>query len=224
MNKTLIVPVTLTTAVLILAGCDKSSTQEHADNLSTNGASTNLMYTNSMATNDWYTNSLATNISTGGAGAWNDTRNMATNAWQTAKEGGSNAWQETKEISTNVWDKTKEAFGGISSLNEISTNYFAYDYSMKDNFVSEAQTNLIYLDSRISSLSAKMDNNNNPKPDFRQAVQAVKDRRADVGVKYDAVKSATADNWNDIKAAYVKSYLDLTAALETAWNSAKVSQ
>jgi hypothetical protein len=198
--------------VALLVGCNRTASESGPVTPETNGVITNLMSPESAATNDLYTNSTATHLAIAGGGAW-----------QSTKEAGSNVWQETKETSTNLWDKTKAAFLGDDGTNGIATNYFGYNYSMKDSFVAGARSSLDALDSRIASLSSKAGNSVGAMPDFQQAMQLVKDKRAELGNKYEDMKNANAESWDNAKAAYAKSYFDLKASMKAAYDSAKAS-
>jgi hypothetical protein len=152
----------------------------------------------------------------------NSVSETVSNAWQSAKETGTNAWQDTKQTSSNVWQETKNAFGAGISTNDVSTNYFGYDYSQKDNFVNEAQASLNELDQKASGLSNRIASaSDNTKADLQQTFDDIKAKRADLGRKLDDIKNATQDNWNDSKAAFTKSYHDLKAELKAGWDSVK---
>jgi hypothetical protein len=203
-----------------VAGCNKNS-DEYSGSPSTNGTSTNLMYPDSMATNEFSTNAMATNMASSAAGAWQSSKETGSNAWSETKQAGSNAWQSTTEFSTNAWDRTKAALaGGVFADN---TNYLGYTFAQKDTFVSDAQTNIDHLDNRIARLSSTGNAGNSTLPDFAQAMQMVHDKRSELGNKLDDIKNASADNWDNAKAAYAKSYYDLTAALKTASDSSKAN-
>ncbi len=197
MKKTSLIG-TLTLAVIITAGCNKSSTETVGD-----------------------TNSVSTNESAGmtASNGWQNAKEMGSNGWTATKNATSNAWEATKDATTNAWEKTKETLTRESG--EGSTNYFGYDYSMKDSFVSEANTNLYYLDQKASPFSDKVSSaTGDSKADLQQKLQEVNARRADAGRKLDDVKNASLDNWNDAKAAFIKAYYDLKASLKAGRDSA----
>lgn len=164
------------------------------------------------------TNSVTTNASLPASNAWQTTKQDASNAWAATKDAATNAWQSSTEAGSNAWHATRETFG--ASTNEISTNYFAYDFSRKDTFVAEAQTDLNVLDQKTSSLAGKVAGaSDSAKSDLQQKLQDINNRRADLGKKYDDVKNATADNWDDAKAAFVKAYFDFRATLKAGQDS-----
>jgi hypothetical protein len=176
-------------------------------------------------------NKQADQDSSSGTTSSNSILETASNAWQSAKETGTNAldatkatatnaWQDTKETGSNVWQKTKDAFAAGDSTNEVSTNYFGYDYSQKDNFVNEARTSLDDLDQKALSLSNRVATaSDNTKADLQQTLDNINTKRADLGHKLDDIKNATQDNWNDAKTAFAKSYHDLKAELKAGWDS-----
>jgi len=170
---------------------------------------------------DQDTSSTTTNsVSETASNAWQSAKEAGTNAWDTTKTTATNAWQDTKEASSNVWQKTKDAFAAGDSTNEVSTNYFGYDYSQKDNFVNEAQASLDELDQKASNLTNRIATaSDNTKADLQQTLDDIKAKRADLGRKLDDIKNATQDNWNDDKAAFAKSYHDLKAELKAGWDS-----
>jgi hypothetical protein len=196
--KTITWLVTLTAAAGITAGCNRQSDESNS------GAS-------SPATND--TTTTASNT-------WENTKASGSNVWNAVKTGATNAWDGTKETGSNLWAKTKDAFGAGSSTNTISTNYFGYDYSMKDAFVSEAKTSLDDLDQQASSLSNRLASaTDNTRTNLQENLQAINDKRAELGKKYDDIKNATQADWNDAKAAFAKSLYDVQADLKAGWDS-----
>jgi hypothetical protein len=159
-------------------------------------------------------------VSETASNAWQSTQVASTNAWDATKTTATNAWQDTKEASSNVWQKTKDAFTAGDSTNEVSTNYFGYDYSQKDNFVNEARASLNDLDQKASGLTNRIAAaSDKTKADLQQTLDDINVKRADLGRKLDDIKNATQDNWNDAKASFVKSYHDLKAELKAGWDS-----
>jgi hypothetical protein len=164
------------------------------------------------------TNSVATNASLTASNTWQTTKQDASNVWTATKDAATNAWQSTAEAGSNAWHATKETFG--AATNEISTNYFACDYSQKDAFVAGAQTDLNALDQKTSTLAGKIAGaSDSAKADLQQKLQDINNRRADLGKRYDDVKNATAANWDDAKAAFVKAYFDFRATLKAGQDS-----
>ncbi len=152
--------------------------------------------------------------------AWQSAKETGTNALDATKATATNAWQDTKETGSNVWQKTKDAFAAGDSTNEVSTNYFGYDFSQKDNFVTEAQASLDDLDQKASNLTNRIATaSDNTKAELQQTLAGIQAKRAELGRKLDDIKNATQENWNDAKAAFVKSYHDLKAELKAGWDS-----
>ena len=158
-----------------------------------------------------------------GSNAGGETKNVATNAWQATKEAGSNVVEKTGDLTVHVWNQARQALNATAT-NEVSTNYFAYDFSMKDSFVSEAQTNLDYLDGQINVLNDKFKNSTSTNSDLQEAMQMVNEKRSALTDKYNAVKGATPENWNDAKSAYVKTYYDTSATLKATTDELAVKQ
>lgn len=154
--------------------------------------------------------------------AWQNAKQDASNAWNATASGASNAWQTAKETGTNAWQATGKIWQ--AATNEVSTNYFAYNYSQKDAFLTDAQGQMAWLDGRINDFSRRLTTTgNNNKPDLQGQLQDIKTRRADLDTKYQGVQRATSDSWNDAKGAYIKSFLDLRASLKAGEDLLKVS-
>ena len=154
--------------------------------------------------------------------ATNDSSASSTvsNAWQSTKTASSNAWEDTKAASSNAWENTKEFFSSGSSTNGVSTNFFAYNYSQKDEFVADARTDLDKLDQWISHLSDKVASASDAdKAGLQQQLQDLKAKRADLDQKYDKVRDATQDDWDNAKAAFETSFTNVADAIRSAWHS-----
>ena len=155
------------------------------------------------------TNSVNNVVSATATNVWNATKSVATNAWAGTKEAGSNAWQ-----------KAREAFASGIGTNEVSTNYFGYDYSQKGAFVSQARMSLTELDLKASNLSNRIATaSDSTKADLQQTWRDIQSQRAELDRKFDDVKNASQDNWNDAKAAFTKTYHDVKADLKAGWDS-----
>jgi hypothetical protein len=196
--RTINLLATLLPLVLVIAGCNKQSNETN------NG-------TNTVSANN--TSAVASNT-------WQSAKETSSNAWDAAKGAATNAWDGAKETGSNVWQKTKDAFAAGASTNEVSTNYFGYDYSMKDAFVSEAKTSLDALDQSASNLSNRLASaSDSTKASLQQTLQDIQEKRTDLDGKYEGIKNASQDNWNDAKTAFAKSYHDLKADLKAGWDS-----
>jgi hypothetical protein len=131
-----------------------------------------------------------------------------TNAWQQTKEAATNAWANTKEATTNAWADLKDSM-------QTSKDY---TYDKKDAFVAGARADLDALDQKIKELSAKADTTGDSvKADAQIKLQELRAKRADLDVKLDAVKNATAADWDDTKVAFQNSYDDAKNSLKQAW-------
>jgi uncharacterized protein YhaN len=149
-----------------------------------------------------------------------DTNSLSvTQQLENAKEVATNAWQKTKEATTNV----------LASLEEGTTNAWAdiknsmqsvtdYTYDKKDVFVANASTNLDALDQKIQELSDKAATaSDSVKADAQIKLQELRNERAALNQKLDAVKNSTEADWNDVKTAFQNSYDDVKSSLKQAW-------
>jgi len=185
-----------------------SATQAGGDDQSVNEADTNAVVSNAASNPP-----LSTSASLTGSNVWQSAKEGTSNAWDLTKRTATNAWETTKKAGSNLWERTAQAIDG-GPTTDISTNYYGYGYSQKSAFASEAKASMVRLDQRISNLAGRID---------QQNTQDIGRRRADLGAKYEAVKSATPDNWSDTKAAFIKSYYDLRATVKTAEDVAKAN-
>jgi hypothetical protein len=202
--KNLILAIAALSLIGAVAGCNRSE--------------------NSTSTTDTNTSSSFTqqtqNAKEGMSNAWESSKGVATNAWTDMKNGSTNAWDKTKEVAGNMAEDTKDAatnaWGKVKSWFESDTNNISdFSYAQKDAYVSQAQTNLTVLDQNIGTL-ADRSSATSTAPD---AIQTVKDRRADLDKKFSDLKSATEDQWSDAKSAFQKSYDSVKDAMKQAWKS-----
>jgi hypothetical protein len=199
----------------LVAGCKPSgsSTPGSDTNADTNAGSA---YTNTANSFTQQTQNAKEGISN----AWESGKGEATNAWTDMKNGSTNAWDKTKEVAGNMAEDTKDAatnaWGRVKSWFESDTNSINdYSYSQKDAYVGQAQTNTVVLDQNISTLSDRASSTSTA-PD---AIQTVKDRRADLDKKLSDLTNATEAQWSDAKAAFQKSYDSVKDAIKQAWNT-----
>jgi len=198
MKTNFLKPGILAGAFFLVAGCNRPADQGNTG-------------TNALVTSD--SQSTASN-------SWQSTKEAGSNSWEAVRTAATNAWEGTKEGGSNVWQKTKDALGADVATNEVSTNYFGYDFSMKDAFVGEAKMSLAEADQSASNLTIHVAAaSDGTKADLQQTLQKIKDQRADLGEKYEAIKNASEGDWNDSKAAFGKSYHDLKADLKAGWDS-----
>jgi chromosome segregation ATPase len=146
--------------------------------------------------------------STATTNAWQQTKTAATNDWAAVKEGATNAWANTKEATTNAWADIKDSM-------QTSKDY---TYDKKDAFVAGASADLNTLDQKIKELSDKTAAaSDSVKADAQTKLQELRAKRADLDVKLDAVKNATAADWDDTKTAFQNSYEDVKNSLKQTW-------
>lgn len=149
-----------------------------------------------------------------------------TNAWQSAKEKTSNLWESAsgsvtgalesaKEAGSSAWQKAEAELGS-----GISTNFIGYDYSKKNQFLTEARAGLDKLDKETANFSKRVSSApDTTRADLQQRLQEINGQRATTETKFEKVKSATETNWADAKAEFVKSFYDLKATLKEAEDS-----
>lgn len=193
-------------------GCKKSSSGENSTASGDTDASNNLppAVQNAKAglSNVWHNGqSVASNV-------WTDVKNGSTNAWHKTTSVASNVLTDTKDAATNAWSKVQNWF-------QSDTNSFPdYNYSRKDEFIQDMQTNLAILDQHLSELSERAaDAQDSVSSALQDKIQALKDRRSDLDKKMDELKNATADQWNDAKAGFTKSYQAVKKSMKQVWDS-----
>jgi len=138
-----------------------------------------------------------------------------TNRWSGTLDATANAVASTKEAGSNAWEKTKEALGASPS-----TNYFAFDYSKKNDFVAEAQASIDDLNKKTSSLSQRISSaSESTKTNLQDTVNHLNEYQGQLAKRYDDVKNATPSNWDDAKSGFIKAYYDLKATLKAGEDS-----
>jgi len=195
----------------LAAGCKQSTSDTTSPDTNAGTVYTNASNSFSQETQ---------NAKEGMSNAWESSKGVATNAWTDMKNGSTNAWEKTKDVAGNVAEDTKDAaataWGKVKSWFESDTNTISdLSYDQKDSYVSQAQTNVTVLDQNIGTLSDRSSATSTA-PD---AIQTVKDRRADLDKKFNDLKNATADQWADAKVAFQKSYDSVKDAMKQAWKS-----
>jgi len=134
----------------------------------------------------------------------------ATNAWQKTKEATTNALTSVKDETTNAW----------ANIEESTQSAVDYTYDKKDAFVAKASADLDALDQSIKELSDKVATaSDSVKADAQTKLQDLRDKRATLDKKLDAVKNATEATWNDVKNGFNNSYDDLKNSLKQTWQS-----
>jgi hypothetical protein len=150
----------------------------------------------------------------GTSNAWDSTKAAATNAWADVKAGGSNAWVKTKEVTTNAWDAVKNEL-----QSNPGTNYSGYVYDEKDALVSQAGADLHALDQKISEMSDQAASaGDSVKADAHAKLRELREQRAALDQKLEAVKNSSEADWNDTKAAFQAAYTDFDHAVDRAWH------
>ncbi len=152
--------------------------------------------------------------------ATGDTQSLSvTQKLQDAKEAVSNAWEQTKEATTNAMANVKEgATNAWASVKDSMQSTAVYTYDKKDAFVAAAGNELNTLDQKITELSDKAASaSDSIKADAQTKLQELRDKRATLDKKLDAVKNATEANWNEVKGGFQTAYDDTKDSLKQAW-------
>ena len=138
-----------------------------------------------------------------------DTHSMSvSNAWEKTKEVTTNALAGMKEGTTNAWANVKDSMQSAAD----------YTYDKKDAFVAAAGEELNALDQKTKELSDKAASaSDSIKADAQIKLQELRDKRAALDKKLDAVKNATEANWNEVKAGFQTAYDDTKDSLKQAW-------
>ena len=135
-------------------------------------------------------------------------KNMATNVWQKTKEATTNAWASVKAGTTNAWVDIRESLQPAAD----------YTYEKKDAFVAGAKADLDALDQKIKELSDKTATADGSVTNEAQTkLQDLRDKRTELGRKFDDMKNATQADWNDLKTGFETAYDDTKTSLKQAW-------
>jgi predicted nucleic acid-binding Zn-ribbon protein len=87
----------------------------------------------------------------------------------------------------------------------------------KDQFVAAVQTKLNQLDQQIAELGAKLGTlSEQAKPEGEKALVTLKEQRAQLGQKFDALKESSQAAWKDVKAGFESAYAELEKAYQNA--------
>ena len=95
---------------------------------------------------------------------------------------------------------------------------YNYTYDKRDVFNDDANADLNELDQKIKELSDKAATASaTVKTNAEPKIQKLRDDRAALGKKLDALKNATEANWNDLKSDYQKSDQEMKTSLKETW-------
>jgi CHASE3 domain sensor protein len=121
--------------------------------------------------------------------------------------------REVQQAYKDVTEATKEA--ATATKNYVAAN--------KDEFVASMDKKLKELDARIDDLSDKTASfKDAAKTQMDLALTSLREQRAAVGAKFEEVKKAGAETWNDTKAGFDTAMSELEKAYENV--KAKLSQ
>jgi hypothetical protein len=142
------------------------------------------------------------------AGDTNPNPVSVTQQLENAREAATNAWQKTKETTTNAWDNLEES---LQSAMDDS-------YDKKADFVALARTNLDSIDEKIKALSDKAATaGDSVKTDAQTKIQSLRDQRAALNQKLDALSNATEANWNDVKSDFQQACNQVKTSCKETW-------
>jgi hypothetical protein len=95
---------------------------------------------------------------------------------------------------------------------------YNYTFDKRDVFNDDASADLVELDQRIKELSEKAAMASAAvQAGAQPKIQKLRDDRAALGKKLEALKNATQAGWNDIKSDYQKSDQEMKSSLEQTW-------
>lgn len=147
--------------------------------------------------------------------------------WQSAREGGSNAWENVKQGSVRAWEDVKQgttqAWNSATEKFESSTARTNYAFAKKDEFVSKAKAELDDLGQKIKQLADKTESSTNAdvKSQMQKPMQVLRSKQDDLTKKYDAAKSATAEDWGKAQAEFQKAYDQTKNSVKEMWDWVK---
>jgi CHASE3 domain sensor protein len=135
---------------------------------------------------------------------------------QSQNQGSSGTSAVTREV--------KEAYKDLTeATKEAATTTKNYVVEGKDEFVATADKKLKELDAKINELSDKSASyKDDAKAQADQALTALREQRAAVSVKFEAVKQASAETWKDVKTGFDTAISELEKAYENV--KTKLSQ
>ena len=113
----------------------------------------------------------------------------------------------------------KKSGGDLTTQQVVRSHMdYNYPYDKKDVFNDDASADLAELDQRINDLSVKAAAAGAAvQADAQPKIQKLRNDRAALDKKLDALKNATQANWNDLKTDYQKSDQEMKSSLEQTW-------
>lgn len=122
----------------------------------------------------------------------------------------------TREVQQAYKDMTE-------ATKQAATATKNYVVQSKDEFVAATDKKLKELDAKINELSDKSAAyKDEAKVQADQALSSLREQRAVVSAKFEDVKKASAETWNDVKAGFDTAVTELEKAYENV--KAKISQ
>ena len=95
---------------------------------------------------------------------------------------------------------------------------YNYAYDKREVYLTNASTDLAALDQKINELAAKAATAGEAvKTNAQPKLQELRNQRAALNQKLEALKKATEANWNDAKSDYLKSYDEVKNSCQQAW-------
>jgi hypothetical protein len=154
--------------------------------------------------------------------AASDTNSLSlTQQLDNLKSTASNVWEKTKDATTNTLGNMKTgATNAWNGLKDSLQSAADYTFDKKDGYVASAQASLDSMDQKIKDLSDKAAAAADAaKADAQAKLQAVNEKRTELGAKFDKMKAATADSWDNAKTDFKNTYDDVNNMVNQAWQS-----
>jgi TolA-binding protein len=121
------------------------------------------------------------------------------------------AKSETKVTSREVKQEAKEAVETAK----------AYTYQQKDEYLSLMKAKMEDLDRQIQELQAKAESKasevkTQSQAEFNQAMEELRSKKKAAEAKYESLKSASAEAWNDMRSGMDSAMDEMSAAFKRA--------
>lgn len=95
---------------------------------------------------------------------------------------------------------------------------YNYAYDKREVYLTNASADLTALDQKINELAGKAAAAGEAvKTNAQPKLQELRNQRAALNQKLDALKKASEANWNDTKSDYMKSYNEAKNSCQQAW-------
>jgi nitrous oxide reductase accessory protein NosL len=99
-----------------------------------------------------------------------------------------------------------------------ATDHYDYAYDKRDVYLADANADVAALDRKIDELAARAASAaDNAKAEAQPKIEELRRQRAVLVQKLEALKKATAADWNEAKSDYLKSYNEAKTSCQNAW-------